>query len=228
MSAPPSRRGFLEVSIAVAGAAALGSPGRAEAAEAKKAPDVTPTEDLMREHGVLRRVLLIYEEAVRRLSASPPAGAISSAAGIIRDFVQRYHEHLEETQVFPRLQKAGRQGDLVRVLLEQHAAGRAVTARILENATPKALADPAKQKAVAADIGAFIRMYRPHAAREDTVLFPAFRELFTDRELDRLGDQFEEQEKKLLGAGGFEGALLEVEAIEKDLGIADLAQLTPR
>jgi len=35
-------------------------------------PDVTPPEDLMREHGVLNRVLLIYEAAMRN---SPTASA---------------------------------------------------------------------------------------------------------------------------------------------------------
>ena len=29
--------------------------------------DVAPPEDLMREHGVLKRVLLVYEEAIRRI-----------------------------------------------------------------------------------------------------------------------------------------------------------------
>ena len=51
-------------------AAVLGISGAAWAAE--KQPDdedVSAIEDLMREHGVLRRILLIYEECVRRLRA---------------------------------------------------------------------------------------------------------------------------------------------------------------
>lgn len=35
-----------------------------------KAPDVTPPEDLMREQGVLDRVLPIYEAAMKKASAS--------------------------------------------------------------------------------------------------------------------------------------------------------------
>src|SRR5213594_3693455 len=31
--------------------------------------EVSPPEDLMREHGVLKRVLLVYEEAIRRIDA---------------------------------------------------------------------------------------------------------------------------------------------------------------
>lgn len=51
---------------------------------------------------------------------------------------------------------------------------------------------------------AFIRMYRPHRAREETVLFPALHDVLSFRQLDLLGDAFEEQEDKLLGPHGFE------------------------
>jgi len=52
--------------------------------------------------------------------------------------------------------------------------------------------------------------------------------VFTEAELDKLGDKFEEQEQKLLGSGGFEGSLKEVGDLEKTLGIHDLATFTPR
>jgi hypothetical protein len=70
-------------------------------------------------------------------------------------------------------------------------------------------------------------MYAPHAAWEDTDLFPAYRALFTAAELDKLGDKFEEQEHKLLGSGGFAGSLRDVGDLEKALGIHDLARYTP-
>jgi hypothetical protein len=37
--------------------------------------EVTATEDLMREHGVLRRALFVYSEAVGRLRSNPSAVA---------------------------------------------------------------------------------------------------------------------------------------------------------
>ena len=61
----------------------------------------------MLEHGALRRVLLIYDEIGRRLSADaePPAGVIAAAADIIRRFVEEYHEKQEETELFLALKK---------------------------------------------------------------------------------------------------------------------------
>ncbi len=85
------RRRFL----AATGAAALGltSGGRAGAAEEE---DVSPAEDLMREHGILKRVLLIYRESIRRMDAHAdlPPDVLSAAAKLIRNFVEDYHEKL--------------------------------------------------------------------------------------------------------------------------------------
>src|SRR5260370_8981898 len=83
----------------------------------------------MREHGVVKRVLLIYGEALHRLYAKQdlPPDALADAAGIIRSFVEDYHENLEEDFLFPRFEKANQLVDLVRVLREQHQAGRRVT-----------------------------------------------------------------------------------------------------
>jgi hemerythrin-like domain-containing protein len=71
-------------------------------------------------------------------------------------------------------------------------------------------------------------MYRPHEAREDTVLFPAIRSLMTAKEFDKLGDQFEDREHQLFGEHGFEKIVAQVAEIEKSLGIYDLSQFTPR
>jgi hemerythrin-like domain-containing protein len=227
MAATESRRRFLSGAV-TAGVALAASGARAESQS--KPADVNATEDLMREHGVLRRVLLVYGEVLRRLRAGspPPADHLASAAGIIRDFIEGYHEKLEEEEVFPRLEKAGTLTDLTRVLRAQHDAGRRLTRSLLELATPAALKTRVSAQAVATALEQFIGMYQPHAAREDTVLFPAFHALFTEKEFDALGDRFEEVEHRVLGSAGFEGTVQKVAQIEKALGIFDLAQFTPR
>jgi hemerythrin-like domain-containing protein len=75
---------------------------------------------------------------------------------------------------------------------------------------------------------AFIRMYRPHAAREDTVLFPALRKILSAKQLDALGDTFEAEENRLFGGEGFEKTVAQVASIERDLGIYDLGQFTAK
>ena len=190
--------------------------------------DVWPDEDLMREHGVLNRILLVYDEAIRRIRAheAVPLEQVRGAAGIIRRFVEGYHEKLEEEHLFPRFEKAGKLTDLVGVLRAQHEAGRRVTAAILDVASRGASATDAS--ALADQLGQFVRMYRPHEAREDTVLFPAFREIVTRQEFERLGEEFEGREDEVLGEHGFERVVEEVAGIEKALGIYELASFTPK
>jgi len=69
-------------------------------------------------------------------------------------------------------------------------------------------------------------MYRPHAAREDTVIFPAFRDLLGQSGYRELGEQFEDKEHELLGEHGFETAVAEVARLEQYLGLGDLALFT--
>jgi hypothetical protein len=70
-------------------------------------------------------------------------------------------------------------------------------------------------------------MYRPHEAREDTILFPALRKIISKNEYYALGEDFEDKEHELFGEDGFEATVDKVANIEKQLGIYELSQFTP-
>jgi hemerythrin-like domain-containing protein len=188
---------------------------------------VTPGEDLMREHGVIERILLIYEEVQRRIRAGEllPVRELHDSSQIVHSFVEDYHEKLEENYLFPRFEKANQLADLVHKLKTQHDAGRRITTEMLN--MPSA-ATPASNSRLDTLITQFIRMYRPHYAREDTVLFPAFPAIVGEKEYLELGEAFEDQEHKLFGKSGFTGIVEKVAVIEKNLGIYELAQFTPK
>jgi hemerythrin-like domain-containing protein len=191
--------------------------------------EVTPAEDLMREHGVLKRVLLVYDEAIRRIDAhlDLPPEPIRDGASIIRTFIEDYHEKLEEDYLFPRFEKADRLTDLTRILRAQHQAGRRVTEQITQLATAQTLKQPQSAVRLRDLLHQFVRMYAPHEAREDTVLFPALRNVISAHEYGALGEDFEKKEHELFGDEGFERFVDRVAGIEKQLGIYDLAQFTP-
>jgi hemerythrin-like domain-containing protein len=240
----PSTRRYLLRNVSIAGAGLL-LPALSVAQAAsekdrekekhgekeKKDEDVSPAEDLMREHGLLNRLLLIYDEHLRMLAAqrSFDGSVLVSAAEIIRQFVEEYHEKLEEDFLFPRFRKAGKLVNLVDTLQTQHKAGRRLTAEIRELAATATLkyvsSDSEKLSSALRD---FLRMYRPHEAREDTVLFPAFREIVSPHEYDALGEDFEKKEDEKFGDEGFFKVVDEVAEIEKKLGIYELAQFTPK
>jgi hemerythrin-like domain-containing protein len=198
-------------------------------AQEKEEEDVTPTEDLMREHGLLKRVLLLYDEVGRRIRANAEfqPDVVTGGARIIRSFIEEYHEQLEEKHLFPRFRSRHTLVDLVDVLEEQHKAGRRVTERILA-LTASGLKGARDKKDLAAALESFTRMYAPHEAREDTVLFPALRRLVSAHEYDALGEAFEDEEHRKFGQEGFEGMVERVAGLEKTLGIYDLKQFTPR
>ena len=60
---------------------------------------------------------------------------------------------------------------------------------------------------LAAAIQAFVRMYEPHEAREDTVIFPAFRRVVPAAELSDLEQHFACLERQQFGRDEF-GAIL--------------------
>ncbi len=228
-----SRRLFLKKTgliLAASGFGALDPSFAKEKAKGEKNEDVSPPEDLMREHGVLKRILLVYGEALRRMDANEdlPPEPLADSARIIREFVEDYHEKLEENFLFPRFRKANNLVDLVDVLLQQHQAGRRLTDITLRLATNQSLKNSDDRRALADSMRQFIRMYSPHEAREDTVLFPAFRGIVSGHEFDSLGEDFEKKEDELFGEDGFFKVVDRVAEIEKKLGIYDLAQFTPR
>jgi len=210
----------------------LGFPGQlfaAEKDEDAQEEDVSPAEDLMREHGVLKRVLLVYDEVRDRIATQKafPTDTVSKSAKIIQSFIEGYHEKLEEEHLFPRFRKKGVLVELVDTLEAQHKAGRRVTEQILGLAASGAKTDSEKQSLSDA-LRQFGRMYAPHEAREDTVLFPAIRTVVSSHEYDALGEDFEKKEHDLFGKEGFEGMVEQIGEIEKSLGIFDLRQFTPK
>ncbi len=234
-----TRRNFLRhTSIASAGllvpilAAAQEKAGADKDKDKAKGDEgISPAEDLMREHGLLNRVLLIYDHHLQMLTAkrSFDGSVLVSAVDVIRHFVEEYHEKLEEDFLFPRFRKAGKLVGLVDTLQAQHKAGRELTAKIRELAATATLKYVSTDSEKLADaLRAFLRMYRPHEAREDTVLFPAFRKIVSPHEYDALGDDFEKKEDDLFGDQGFFKVVDQVAQLEKKLGIYELAQFTPK
>jgi len=175
---PPteSRRAFLKISAAagtgilIAGCQMTGKEDHEKEGD-EEGEKVTPGEDLMQEHGVLKRILLVYGEGIRRIDANEemPPEALQNAAKLVRSFVEEYHEKNEEKYIFPEFERAKKLVDLVEVLKTQHLAGRDVTAQILNLSQPDRFRSKENRNKLVKACGNFIRMYRPHESREDTV-----------------------------------------------------------
>jgi hemerythrin-like domain-containing protein len=224
-----SKRKFLKTGLKSGIAAIITAPAILYSCKGKDDEKISPPEDLMREHGLLNRILLIYDHCKIKLSSheSVPLEALRNSANIIRSFIEDYHEKQEEQYLFPRFEKANTLTELVKTLRIQHQAGRVITDQIIHLSGMKSISADESEKLTKL-LNEFNTMYRPHEAREDTVLFPALSKIVSKNEYDAMGEDFEKLEHKLFGEDGFNTMVDNVSNIEKQLGIFELSLFTPQ
>ena len=212
------------------GSAFAAHQAKKEGNQAGQEKEVGAVEDLMREHGVLRRCLCVYTETAPNLRSNAAAvlpQALARTAKLFQSFGENYHEKmLEEAHIFPQLKKANSPAaPLTDVLVAQHQRGREITTFVIE-VTGKGSIGTGDAEPLARALDTFVLMYRNHAAREDTVVFPAWKTALSERQLHEMGDKFEDIEKQMFGHDGFEDAVKQIADIEQSLGLADLAKFT--
>jgi len=218
----------------VGGSASAGVSKRENKADEQSsdeaAAEVSAAEDLMREHGILRRALLVYQESAVKLKQDPnsvPADALEKTAQLFRAFGEDYHEtRLEEAYILPAVKKTQNAASpYADILLVQHKRGREITDYIL--ALTKGDKIPsANVSAFITALETFVRMYEHHAAIEDTIVFPAWKEVIGAKEMDELSEKFEDIEDEIFGGDGFEAAVTRMNEIEQSLGLANLEMFT--
>ncbi|HSK62540.1 MAG TPA: hemerythrin domain-containing protein, partial [Pyrinomonadaceae bacterium] len=191
---------------------------------------ITAAEDLMREHGILRRALLVYRESAVRLRQDPAAfqaATLEKTAQLFRVFGEDYHEkRLEEVFILPVIKKVqGGAASSADVLMAQHARGREITDYLLSVSQADRFSKN-QAESVARALDSFVRMYEHHAAFEDTVAFPMWKAATGEQEYQELAEEFEQIEIEQFGTDGFEAALKRITEIEGELGLTNLAMFT--
>jgi len=192
--------------------------------------EVGAVEDLMREHGVLRRALLVYRHSAARLRGASPGvdpAALNTTARLFRTFGEDYHEKaLEEVYIFSTVKKAAGPAALYPdVLVAQHNRGREITDYILTVTANRTIAS-GHVEPLARAFEHVVLMYEHHAAREDTIVFPAWKDAISAAQFHELSEKFEDIEHEMFGEDGFEEALKRMADVEGALGLSDLSQFT--
>jgi hemerythrin-like domain-containing protein len=216
--------------VAGSSAIAVAAVGVAGCERNNQESEVTANEDLMREHGVIRRSLLVYSETARRARSNPssiPLADLLGTAKLFRVFAEDYHERgLEEAHIFPVVRRLSSPASrLPDILLAQHQRGREITDYIQAVSAHSSIA-PSEAERFAATLDAFVAMYEPHTAWEDTVVFPAWKKALGEKNYEAKGDEFEELKHKMFGRDGFEDALSKIAKIEAAFGLNNIATVT--
>ena len=185
----------------------------------------TPVEDLSSEHGLLNRILLIYDEFINRYRIGKKIALkdVNEMARIVRDFIENYHEKNEEKYIFPVVMRCKELRPMVKELLKQHRVGRKYTSNILKYSESVKGGD---MKKMVENIEKFTYMYRAHESREDTVIFRAFHMLSKEGNYKKLGKKMENVEEEKFGGKDYNDFLLKIIKVEKRLGIYKLEHYT--
>ena len=221
-----SRRRFFQTAGALSAALLAGACSRGSQS---KEPRNTAVEILGMGHGVLRRVLFVLEEAKGGLDARmdvSPEG-ITGSVEILRKFVIGYHQVVEEQYYYPLFEQAGKMKEIVSVLRAQHKAGKDLVDIMGKMALQPSLKDLDARRTLGLAIHKLSRMYRAHAAWEDTVLNPALFEAADAARIQSLNSEVRKADRSSLGEQGYHEILRMLSQLETSLGIGELSSFTP-
>ncbi len=201
-----------------------------EKGEELEEKESSPMEDLMKEHGAVERIMLIYQRMIEKAITGQEldVSVINRASHMVEEYVSEHHERDEEKYVFPKFREANYIVDLVDTLEHQHDVSRELNRQAMELSAkgPRITRD---ETARLLDLcGMFIDMYLPHISRENTILFPAFFDIVSAEHIRDIKKEMEDEEEKVLGETGFRGFVGRIAALEKEIGCHELSRYTAR
>ncbi len=182
----------------------------------------------MREHGVVERILLIYQRILEKAITGQEIdiSAINMAAQMVDMYVSNHHEKDEENYIFPRFREANYIVEIVDTLEHQHDVSRELNRQIMDLSSQGADISQEDLVRLMNRCGMFINMYLPHISRENTIVFPTFFDIASKEYIHDIKEMMEEGEEEVLGDTGFRGLVGRVSELERQVGCHDLSQYT--
>lgn len=164
----------------------------------------SPTEILKSEHRVIERVL----DAVERMATQDQIDAESfrQAIDFLRNFADGCHHAKEENELFPRMEAAGipREGGPIGCMLDEHAHGRSLIARMAENLDPAAAGDLHARGTLRLAVAEYTDLLRKHIWKEDNVVFELADRALNCGDRNAMLEGFERTEHTSANAGKHE------------------------
>lgn len=190
----------------------------------------SPIEDLMEEHSILRRALLIYEECIRRMEIGEDFDPelLIETTNVIKVIIIFHHALLEHEYIFPRFREADKYVQMADILTEQHGRVGEQEELIIKYSNRDSINNPEEKAMLINALKKSIRVFRPHINIEDTEMFPEFKTVVTAHEYYELGKKFKEIEYQKWGENGHRQMVDKIIQVEKALGINDLDSFTPK
>lgn len=186
-------------------------------------------EMLSTEHAIIERLMSVFEAMIGRacMDSNVDLMPLNHAAIMIKELGPDHHMKFEEDHVFPKFRNAGRLSDLVGVLKQQHDRGASILNSIIDMTRTGRIEDERSLNQLSNLCMSFVVMYRLHAAREETELFPALYDACSNDEMRDLADRMRDYQQKILGDKGLHRLIDKLSEIESVAGTSDLSRFTP-
>lgn len=152
-----------------------------------------PMQRLVNEHKLIKRLLAVLPAMLRGLDLGAEEGrelALSSV-DFIRSFADKYHHAKEEDILFKCFDE---NLDILKVMHEDHEAGRAHVRAVLEAVKRRDTADAAEH------LKAYRELLTEHIKKEDEILYPWLDRQLSDTQVGRLFSAFNEADGLLADA----------------------------
>lgn len=184
---------------------------------------MSPTGELAVEHGQLTRILLAVDHLLRFDGNVSKAnlGPISQACKMIRLSVVDHQMKIEEEHIYPQFDGT-ELADCAKILKAQHDDARKLLARMESLSRPGAGSSRAGKDDLKQAFNDFKDVITAHAAFEETVLFPVMEGTWSQKDLKKLRETQEEDEKKLMGDDAAEKTFEMLTSLEASCGITGL------
>ena len=178
----------------------------------------------------MERLMIVLESEVARIANGEDIDLfpVNHAAITIKAFGADHHMVDEEQFIFPKLREAGTMDSLVDTLELQHDKGREIIGRIIDLTHAGHIEDPGHLNELISLCLSFVIMYRPHAAWEETVVFPALYDISTENYIDNINMRMHEEERALMSDPGLHRLMDNLRKIEKAAGTSELEHFTPQ
>lgn len=185
---------------------------------------LTVAEYLYKNHGLLNRMILIYEELIRRLKNNIRIGnkIVYYTAYIIKNYVENYHK-TNKIYIYPLLRTNNIEIEIIDELANLHKINKQLINHILKISENDFISD---KNELIFYMQQYIKISRYHTSREDTVIFPKFINLLDNETMIDYSWLFDEKQNEYLGLNGFNNYLNIIVSIEKYLNIHDLKEIT--
>jgi hemerythrin-like domain-containing protein len=177
-----------------------------------------PTEILMSEHEIIKKMLEITSAVCKKLSAGEKVepGHLKQIVEFFRGFADSCHHAKEEGILFRKLEDAGipNQGGPIGVMLAEHEMGRAFIREMSAAADHYGNGDDSAGTAFFQNAQKYVNLLLQHIHKEDNLLFVMADKRLDNKAQEEILEKFRNFEHDEMGHGTHEEYLQVVKKLE--------------